>query len=329
MSSHDMKNPTGGVNMRHVIESPAPNGNLLERVFSRENLRSAWKQVKANKGAPGVDGISIREFPAFIRDRWEDTRESLMEGTYDPLPVLRVEIPKPSGGTRPLGIPTVQDRLIQQAIAQTLTPIFDPYFSEFSYGFRPGQSAHDAVMKVCEYIRQGYSIAVDMDLSKFFDSVNHDVLMHRVTRKVRDKRVLRLIGKYLRAGVEVKGRLQSTRKGVPQGGPLSPLLANILLDDLDKELEKRGHKFVRYADDFIILVKSQRAGERVMRSVRRFLERRLKLNEDKSSVAPTNQIAFLGFAFKGDKIRWPDKAFQEKIQQTQEYPWDHQEHPGA
>ena len=168
---------------------------------------------------------------------WEDTRESLMEGTYDPLPVLRVEIPKPSGGTRPLGIPTVQDRLIQQAIAQTLTPIFDPYFSEFSYGFRPGRSAHDAVMKVCEYIRQGYSIAVDMDLSKFFDSVNHDVLMHRVTRKVRDKRVLRLIGKYLRAGVEVKGRLQSTRKGVPQGGPLSPLLANILLDDLDKELE--------------------------------------------------------------------------------------------
>ena len=313
MSSHDMKNPTGGVNMRHVIESPAPNGNLLERVFSRENLRSAWKQVKANKGAPGVDGISIREFPAFIRDRWEDTRESLMEGTYDPLPVLRVEIPKPSGGTRPLGIPTVQDRLIQQAIAQTLTPIFDPYFSEFSYGFRPGRSAHDAVMKVCEYIRQGYSIAVDMDLSKFFDSVNHDVLMHRVTRKVRDKRVLRLIGKYLRAGVEVKGRLQSTRKGVPRGGPLSPLLANILLDDLDKELEKRGHKFVRYADDFIILVKSQRAGERVMRSVRRFLERRLKLkiNEDKSSVAPTNQITFLGFAFKGDKIRWSDKAFQE------------------
>ena len=313
MSSHDMKNPTGGVNMRHVIESPAPNGNLLERVFSRENLRSAWKQVKANKGAPGVDGISIREFPAFIRDRWEDTRESLMEGTYDPLPVLRVEIPKPSGGTRPLGIPTVQDRLIQQAIAQTLTPIFDPYFSEFSYGFRPGRSAHDAVMKVCEYIRQGYSIAVDMDLSKFFDSVNHDVLMHRVTRKVRDKRVLRLIGKYLRAGVEVKGRLQSTRRGVPRGGPLSPLLANILLDDLDKELEKRGHKFVRYADDFIILVKSQRAGERVMRSVRRFLERRLKLkiNEDKSSVAPTNQITFLGFAFKGDKIRWSDKAFQE------------------
>ena len=313
MSSHDMKNPTGGVNMRHVIESPAPNGNLLERVFSRKNLRSAWKQVKANKGAPGVDGISIREFPAFIRDRWEDTRESLMEGTYDPLPVLRVEIPKPSGGTRPLGIPTVQDRLIQQAIAQTLTPIFDPYFSEFSYGFRPGRSAHDAVMKVCEYIRQGYSIAVDMDLSKFFDSVNHDVLMHRVTRKVRDKRVLRLIGKYLRAGVEVKGRLQSTRKGVPRGGPLSPLLANILLDDLDKELEKRGHKFVRYADDFIILVKSQRAGERVMRSVRRFLERRLKLkiNEDKSSVAPTNQITFLGFAFKGDKIRWSDKAFQE------------------
>ena len=313
MSSHDMKNPTGGVDMRHVIEMPDPNINLLERILSRENMRMAWKRVKANKGAPGVDGVTIREFPATIRDTWDNIRKSLMEGYYEPSPVLRVEIPKLAGGTRPLGIPTVQDRLIQQAVAQMLTPCFDPYFSEFSYGFRPGRSAHDAVKKVREYIRQGYKIAVDMDLSKFFDRVNHDVLMHRVAKRIRDKRVLRLIGKYLRAGVKVNGRLQSTRKGVPQGGPISPLLANILLDDLDKELEKRGHKFVRYADDFIILVKSRRAGERVKRSIQRFLERRLKLkvNEDKSSVAPTDQTTFLGFTFKGGKIRWSDKTFHE------------------
>ena len=313
MSSHDMKNPTGGVDMRHVIEMPDPNINLLERILSRANMRMAWKRVKANKGAPGVDGVTIREFPATIRDTWDNIRKSLMEGCYEPSPVLRVEIPKLAGGTRPLGIPTVQDRLIQQAVAQMLTPCFDPYFSEFSYGFRPGRSAHDAVKKVREYIRQGYKIAVDMDLSKFFDRVNHDVLMHRVAKRIRDKRVLRLIGKYLRAGVKVNGRLQSTRKGVPQGGPLSPLLANILLDDLDKELEKRGHKFVRYADDFIILVKSRRAGERVKRSIQRFLERKLKLkvNEDKSSVVPTDQTTFLGFTFKGGKIRWSDKAFHE------------------
>jgi RNA-directed DNA polymerase len=224
-----------------------------------------------------------------------------------------VEIQKPSGGARPLGIPTVTDRLIQQAIAQVLMPIFDPDFPDFSYGFRPGRSAHDAVRRVREYIRQGYRLAVDMDLSKFFDTVNHDVLMHRVARKVHDKCVLRLIGKYLRAGVMVNGRLQQTRKGVPQGGPLSPLLSNILLDDLDKKLERRGHKFVRYADDFIILVKSQRAGERVMASVTRFLERKLKLkiNESKSLAAPADGITFLGFIFKKGKIRWSDEPLRE------------------
>jgi RNA-directed DNA polymerase len=194
-----------------------------------------------------------------------------------------------------------------------LVPIFDPGFSDSSYGFRPGKSAHDAVIKVRKTIREGYRIAVDMDLAKFFDSVNHDVLMHRVSRKVHDKRVLCLIGKYLRAGVMDAGRLKTTRMGVPQGGPLSPLLANILLDDLDKELERRGHRFVRYADDFVILVKSQRAGERVMASIRRFLEQKLKLrvNEDKSRVAPTDQTNFLGFTFKGTKIRWSDKAYGE------------------
>jgi RNA-directed DNA polymerase len=207
----------------------------------------------------------------------------------------------------------VLDRLIQQAIAQVLVPIFDPEFSEHSFGFRPGRSAHGAVRKVQEYVRQGYRIAVDMDLSKFFDTVNHDALMQRVARKVRDKRVLRLIGVYLRAGVMVKGRLEKTRKGVPQGGPLSPLLANIMLDDLDRELEKRGHRFARYADDFIIVVKSRQAAERVMQSVKRFVERRLKLqvNEDKSGIAEVGKTDFLGFTFKAGNIRWSDKAFTE------------------
>ena len=313
MSSHDMKNPNGEVNMGHVMESPDPNDHLLERILSRENMLKAWKRVKANKGAPGIDGKSIEEFPKFARNHWDNIRESLLAGTYQPLPVRRVEIPKATGGTRPLGIPTVLDRLIQQAIYQVMMPIFDPNFSDHSYGFRPGRSAHNAVYQIREYIQEGYRVAVDMDLSKFFDTVNHDVLMHRVARKVRDKRVLRLIGKYLRAGVMVNGRLQATRRGVPQGGPLSPLLANILLDDLDKELERRGHRFVRYADDFIILVKSQRAGERVMASVQRFLERKLKLevNQDKSQVASTNQTNFLGFTFRGTRIRWSDKAFRE------------------
>jgi RNA-directed DNA polymerase len=237
-----------GVHMRRVIESPNPNAYLLERILSRENMQQAWKRVRANKGAPGIDNMSIEEFPDVARAKWDMIRGSLSEGSYQPLPVKRVEIPKPTGGTRPLGIPTVTDRLIQQAIAQVLGPTFDPGFSDFSYGFRPGLSAHDAVYKVREYINEGYRVAVDMDLSKFFDTVNHDVLMHRVARKIKDKRVLKLIGQYLRAGVVVNGRHQVSRKRVPQGGPLSPLLANILLDDLDKELEKRGHRFVHYAD---------------------------------------------------------------------------------
>lgn len=313
MSSHDMKNPNGGVNMGHVMEAPNPDDHLLDRVLSRENMHKAWKRVKANKGASGVDNMSVEDFPDYARNNWDSIRKSLLAGTYQPSPVRRVEIPKAMGGTRPLGIPTVLDRLIQQAIYQVLMPIFDPDFSDHSYGFRPGRSAHDAVRKLQEYIREGYRTAVDLDLSKFFDTLNHDVLMHRVTRKVRDKRVLRLIGKYLRAGVMVNGRLQKTSKGVPQGGPLSPLLANIVLDDLDKELERRDHRFVRYADDFVILVKSQRAAERVKAGIRLFLERKLKLkvNEDKSQVAPTDHIDFLGFTFKGTKIRWSEKAFQE------------------
>ena len=321
MSFQDTANPTGGMSLERVMDPPSPEQHLLERILSPENMGMAWKREKANQGAPGVDGITIEQFPDHTRPLWAEIRASLETGRYRPQPVLRVEIPKPTGGVRPLGIPTVLDRLIQQAIAQNLTPIFDPEFSESSFGFRPNRSAHQAVRQLREYLRQGYRIAVDMDLSKFFDTVQHDRLMTCVGRKVRDKRVLALIGRYLRAGVEVNGRLEKTRRGVPQGGPLSPLLANILLDHLDKELEKRSHKFVRYADDFVILVKSQRAGERVMESVRKYLTHRLKLtvNEDKSQVAPTDRISFLGFVFKGTKILWSDKAYREFRRRVKKY----------
>lgn len=311
MCSYAVTNPTGGAANVRGTGQPDPNASLLEEALSMDNIKSAWKQVRSNKGAPGIDGVTIDEFPDRTRNHWQEILQSLLNGTYHPNPVKRVEIPKDSGGTRPLGIPTVLDRLIQQAIAQVLTPIFDPGFSESSFGFRPGRSAHGAAYKVRGYIRQGFRQAVDMDLAKFFDSVDHDVLMQRVARKVKDKRVLALIGKYLRAGAMVNGRLQESRKGVPQGGPLSPLLANILLDDLDKELERRGLRFARYADDFVILVRSPRAGERVMLSIRRFLERGLKLtvNEQKSSVATTDRITFLGFAFTKGKVLWSEKSF--------------------
>ena len=306
-------NPNGGVVYGRVVEEPFSNDQLLECILSAENVSRAWKQVRANKGAPGIDGVTVEDFPYAYRECWPEIRSTILEGSYIPSPVLRVEIPKPDGSRRPLGIPNVLDRLIQQAIAQVMGPIFDPYFSESSCGFRPGRSAHDGIRRVKTFIGQGYTVAVDMDLSKFFDTVNHDVLMSRVARRIQDKRVLHLVGKYLRAGVMVKGRLQSTPMGVPQGGPLSPLLANILLDDLDKELEKRGHHFVRYADDFIIMVKSISAGTRVMASIRRFLERklRLKVNEKKSKVDKVEKCGFLGFVFVRGKIRWSDKAFLE------------------
>jgi RNA-directed DNA polymerase len=312
-SSPIAMNPSGGAKGRRVADKPNSDENLLEQILSRPNMVKAWERVKSNKGAPGVDNMPINDFMAFARKHWEKIRWSIFAGTYQPLPVKRVEIPKATGGTRSLGIPAVLDRLIQQAIAQVLLPIFDPHFSESSFGFRPGRSAHDAVYQVRDYIRMGYRMAVDADLAKFFDTVEHDVLMCRISRKVRDKRVLQLIGKYLRAGVVINGRREETRKGVPQGGPLSPLLANILLDDLDKELEKRNHRFARYADDFVILVKSRRSGERVMAGISRFLERKLKLkvNQTKSKVASTNEITFLGLVFKGASIRWSDKAFAE------------------
>ena len=313
MSSEQTLNPNGGVCDRRGMEALSSNSQLLERILTPENVQKAWKRVRANKGVPGVDGITVDEFSEFLCEKWSDIRQSILEGSYVPSPVLRVEIPKPDGSKRPLGIPTVLDRVIQQATTQVMTPIFDPGFSESSCGFRPGRSAHNGIRHVQKYIRQGYKVAVDTDLSKFFDTVNHDVLMNRVSRRIADKRVLRLIGKYLRAGVIDKGRLQATRKGVPQGGPLSPLLANILLDDFDKELEKRGHRFVRYADDTIILVRSISAGNRVMVSVTHFLVSKLKLtvNKKKSKVVPVSECSYLGFIFVRGKIRWSDKAFLE------------------
>jgi RNA-directed DNA polymerase len=282
----------------------------MQYVVSRENMLQAWKQVRANHGAPGVDDITVREFLSYAKAHWEGIKASLLNGTYHPDPVKRVEIPKDSGGTRHLGIPTVMDRVIQQAISQVLTSVFDPHFSESSFGFRPKRSAHQAVKKVVKDIQGGYRYAVDIDLEKFFDTVDHDVLMSRVSRRVRDKGILRLIGRYLRAGVVVNGRLNETSKGVPQGGPLSPLLSNILLDDLDKELERRGHRFARYADDLTLLVKSRRAGERVMASISRFLARKLKVtvNIDKSRVLKAEECCFLGFTFTHKRLTVSEKA---------------------
>jgi len=311
--SHSMPNPTGGVEGARRITQPALHVALMEEVLAAENLRRAWMRVKANRGAPGIDGMHIEDFAAFARERWPTIRERLSDGSYRPQPVRRVVIPKPGGGERPLGIPTVTDRLIQQAIAQVLTPIFDPDFSESSFGFRPNRSAHGALRQVQAHIKAGYRIAVDLDLAKFFDNVQHDILMARVARRVGDKRLLALIGRYLRAGVRVGETFEPSELGTPQGGPLSPLLANILLDDLDRELERRGHRFTRYADDLLILVRSQRAGERVKRSITAHLGRRLKLpvNEHKSRVAPIDECTFLGFTFRKGKLRWSDSAFED------------------
>ena len=299
---------------------------MFERILSRDNLLLAWKRVKANKGKPGVDGITIDEFPAYLCEHWPQIKDKLLNGSYRPQPVLRVEIPKRSGGKRPLGIPTVLDRLIQQAILQVLQPMFDPGFSESSYGFRPKRSAHQAVRQVRHTIDNGYKWVVDVDLSKFFDRVNHDLLMSRIARKVKDKRVLKLIGRYLRAGVEVDGKIQPTTEGVPQGGPFSPLLANIMLDDFDKELEQRDHCFVRYADDFMIFVKSERAAQRVLTSVTRWLEQKLKLgiNQKKSKVCPSDESEYLGFIFKNKRITWSGDSlrdFKYKIRRLTARSW--------
>lgn len=290
---------------------PALNEDLLKRVLSPENLQAAWKQVRGNKGAPGVDGVTIEEYPQWARRHWAATRRALEGGYYIPQPIRRVEIPKPNGGKRLLGIATVNDRMIQQAINQVLIPLIDPTFSESSHGFRPGRNAHGAVKQIKGFIEEGYRIAVDVDLSKFFDRVDHDILMHRLKRHVSDKALLKLIGRYLRAGVRIGKQLHPTHEGVPQGSPLSPLLANVVLDDLDNHLESHHRKFARYADDFVICVKSTSAGYRVMEKVKHFLARQLKLvvNEEKSCVVHTNDLNFLGFIFRGKKIRWSDKSF--------------------
>ena len=270
---------------------------LLEEVLCRENLMAASARVVSNGGAPGVDGMSVEALMPYCREHWAAIREKLFQGTYRPQPVRRVTIPKPGGGRRHLGIPTVLDRMIQQALHQVLQPIFDPTFAAESYGFRPGRSALDAVEQARSHIRAGHRWVVDLDIDSFFDRVNHDVLMARVARRVKDKRVLRLIRRYLQAGVLEAGLVSPRREGTPQGGPLSPLLSNILLDELDRELQRRGHRFVRYADDCNVYVRSKAAGERVMASLERFLRKRLRLrvNRSKSAVDRPWKRKFLGY----------------------------------
>jgi RNA-directed DNA polymerase len=283
----------------HGSESLAE-GQLMEQVCERENLKRALARVKRNQGSAGVDRMTVAQLPGYLKVHWPEIRGRLLAGQYQPQPVRRVEIDKP-GGTdkRKLGIPCVLDRFIQQAMLQVLEPIFEPTFSAFSYGFRPGRSAHQAVALAQTYIAEGYLWVVDLDLEKFFDRVNHDILLSRVAKKVSDKRILGLIRRYLQAGVLDQGLVEATSEGTPQGGPLSPLLSNILLTDLDRELERRGHRFVRYADDANIYVKSEHAGQRVKASITRFLATRLKLkvNEAKSAVAQPWQRKFLGFSF--------------------------------
>lgn len=272
---------------------------LMEEVVQKANMTNAYKRVKSNKGSPGIDGVTVDELKSYCQENWQEIRNQLLESRYEPRAVLKVDIPKSGGGVRTLGIPTAIDRLIQQSVLQVLQPIFEPHFSESSFGFRPGKSAKDAVKQARGYINSGFNWVVDIDLSKFFDRVNHDILMNRVSKKVKDKRVLRLIGSFLRAGLSDGQKVTPRFEGTPQGGPLSPLLSNILLDDLDKELESRGLRFCRYADDCNIYVKSQRSAERVMESVIRFLEKKLKLkvNRDKSDIGRPSKRKFLGYTF--------------------------------
>src|ERR1700722_7131218 len=283
-------------------ESPAVTEQLMEEVCDGENLQSAWKRVRRNQGSPGVDGMTIDDAKGYLREHWQRIRARLLDGTYQPQPVKRVEIPKPDGGVRKLGVPSVVDRLIQQAVLQVLQEQWDPTFSEHSYGFRPGRSAHQAVAQAQRYVAEGYNVVVDLDLEKFFDRVNHDCLMARVAARISDKRVLKLIRAFLNAGVMEDGLVLPVDEGTRQGGPLSPLLSNLMLNDLDKELTRRGHRFCRYADDCNIYVRSPRAGERVMASVSRFLtsKLRLKVNEAKSAVARPEERKFLGFSISND-----------------------------
>src|ERR1700752_921722 len=304
-------------------ESSAGTEQLMEEVCNRENLQSAWKRVKRNQGSPGVDGMSIDDARDYLREHWPSIRSQLLDGAYQPQPVKRVEIPKPDGGVRKLGVPCVVDRLIQQAVLQVLQERWDPTFSGHSYGFRPGRPAPQAVAQAQQYIAAGYSIVVDLDLEKFFDRVNHDSLMARVAGRVTDKRVLKLIRAFLKSGVMEDGLVSPVEEGTPQGGPLSPLLSNLVLDDLDKELTRRGPRFCRYADDCNIYVRSRRGGERVMASLSRFLTKklRLKVTEAKSAVARPEERKFLGFSIANDgsERRIAPKAldkFKKRIRDT-------------
>ena len=271
---------------------------LMELVVERDNLKRALKRVRQNKGGPGIDGMRVEDLSEYLRENWEGIRRRLLAGTHQPSPVRRQEIPKSGGGKRQLGIPTVLDRFIQQAILQVLQPRFDPTFSQHSHGFRPGRRAHDAVREAQRYIQDGRRWVVDVDLERFFDRVNHDVLMGRLARRIHDRRLLGIIRRYLEAGVMVNGVVTERHMGTPQGGPLSPLLANVLLDEVDQELERRGHAFVRYADDCNVYVRSKRAGKRVMKTLRRlYAKLRLRVNEEKSAVARVWDRQFLGYSF--------------------------------
>ena len=308
---------------RRETGSPGRAG-LLEQALARANLVMAWKRVKANRGSAGVDGKSIAETAEHLKTHWPWIRQALLDGSYRPEPVRRVQMPKPGGGMRELGIPTVTDRLIQQALLQVLQPMVDPTFSEHSYGFRPGRRARDAVLMAQRHVQDGYRVVVDVDLEKFFDRVNHDILMERLSRRIADKAVLRLVRHYLVAGIMDGGVVSERYEGTPQGGPLAPLLANVLLDEVDRELEKRGHRFVRYADDCNVYVRSQRAGERMLEGMRRLYVRlRLKVNEAKTAVAQATGRKFLGYALwrsAGDRIKcavsWKAQAtFKQRIRE--------------
>jgi RNA-directed DNA polymerase len=295
---------TEPLSAKHETESSAATEKLMEEVCQRENLWKALKRVQANKGSPGVDGMTVDELSGYLKEHWPVIRDRLLSGAYEPLPVRRVEIPKPGGGVRKLGIPTVLDRFVQQALLYVLQQDWDRTFSEGSYGFRPGRSQHQAVTKAQQHIAEGYRWVVDLDLEKFFDRVNHDILMGRVAQRVADKRVLKLIRAFLNAGVMENGLVSPTDEGTPQGGPLSPLLSNLVLDDMDRELARRGLRFVRYADDCNVYVRSERAGLRVKEGLTRFLTEKLKLkvNEEKSAVARPWVRKFLGFSFTNGKV---------------------------